>query len=143
MSQLDQVAGDYKGVLKTLTREQFAGFVRRFGGEWVEPNALIAFLAQHPQHEATVCRHLRELFGVDLLTAAERNERIARAGAEANSTAAAAAVRSAAAAEKSAGESEAANATAREALRASRLNAYWSLGSFVVAILALIISLIR
>ena len=118
---------DYRQFLKDLPLDDFRRFVTAFGGEHKGPEEIFAWV-NSPERERLVCNKIRQVFGVELLTAAERQETIGRAAADATQ-------RQATAAEK-------ANVTAEKALRVAEHSMFWAKVTAVVAVLAFIVSLV-
>lgn len=118
---------DYKEFLRGLSVDQFHRFVSEFGGEAKGHEEIVAWV-NSPEREKRVCDKIRQVFGVQILTATERQEEIAKASADATS-------RQAAAAEK-------ANKIAEKALRVAEQSMYWARIAGIVAVLAFILSII-
>ena len=118
---------DYKQFLRGLPVDQFHRFVSEFGGEAKGPEEIVAWV-NSPEREKRVCDKIRQVFEVQILTAAERQEEIAKASADATK-------RQATAAEK-------ANEMAEEALRVAEQSMYWTKVAGIVAVLAFILGII-
>lgn len=118
---------DYKEFLRGLHVDQFRRFVSAFGGEAKGPEEIVAWV-NSPEREKLVCDKIRQVFEVQILTAAERQEEIAK-------TSAGATHRQAAAAEK-------ANEMSEKALRVAEQSMYWTRVAGIVAMLAFILSII-
>ena len=118
---------DYKDFLRELPINQFNRFVSEFGGEAKGPEEIVAWV-NSPEREKSVCDKIQTVFEVQILTAAERQEKIAKASADATK-------RQATAAEKS-------NEMAEKALRVAKQSMCWTMVAGIVAALALILSII-
>ena len=91
------------------------------------PEEIVAWV-NSLEREKRVCDKIRTVFEVQILTAAERQEKIAKASADATK-------RQAIAAEKS-------NEMAEKALRVAKQSMCWTMVAGIVAALALILSII-
>lgn len=109
---------DFKQFLRDLTPEQFRKFVSAFGGEAKLPHEIEQWVTS-VEREKQVCDKIRQLFDVEILTATERQEYLAKVAADASR-------RQAAAAEK-------ANETAENALRVAEASMYWTKVATIVA----------
>lgn len=118
---------DYKDFLRELPIDQFNKFVSEFGGEAKGPEEIVAWV-NSPEREKRVCDKIRTVFEVQILTAAERQEKIAKASADVTK-------RQATAAEK-------ANEMAEKALRVAKQSMCWTMVAGIVAALAFILSII-
>jgi hypothetical protein len=133
---------DYKQFLRELTPDKQAEFLRDLGGNLPSVERAIDWVSTEPGNEHIVCQKIRGRFGVDVLTAAERAEQVARVTADATAEAARASVRSANAAERSAAEATRANATAERALKVAQQNVWAAAVAGLVALLALVFGLL-
>ena len=118
---------DYKQFLRDLSPDQFRHFVLAFGGEAKVPHEIVAWVTSAEQ-EKNVCDKIRQVFGVEILTGADRQVQLAKDSAEATQ-------RQAAAAER-------ANETAEKALRVAEASMLWTKVAGIVAVLAFLLSLI-
>ncbi|VTU02461.1 unnamed protein product [Gemmataceae bacterium] len=136
---------DYKQFLRGLPPAEFTKFIVAYGGGDTHKTAesLIGWAeTSGSPTEAAICQRIKLVFGVEILTSAERGELLAVEAVRLNARAADAADRSASAAEASAAEARQANETAKAALAASESNAFWTKAAVVVAVIALVISIV-
>lgn len=73
---------DYKGFLRELSIDQFQRFVSVFGGGAKKPEEIITWV-NSPEREKLVCDKIRQVFEIEILTANERQEQIAKVSADA------------------------------------------------------------
>lgn len=118
---------DYKEFLRGLSVDQFRQFVSALGGEAKGCEEIIAWV-KSPEREKSVCDKIRQVFGVQILTVAERQEQIAKASADAT--------------QRQAVADEKANKIAEKALRVAKQSMCWTMVAGVVAALAFIMSII-